>query len=396
MAQQTIEDIEDRLTKAVRMITNQPDQASHGVKVALRGASLHEADMYVVISNQDHKSTLFDLVTENRNLREEIRSLRTNSGQSWQHFLDLCGSRMRMVAGWKTTFAVEFGLTPGDLAAFERADRVPWSLLRRIEAMPLMPVASSKDDQRSRRTNFQRVAGELVDHLRAQGVSPSRIATMITELVQNYDDDITTLNQILGRRTVFSPDEVRPSDDLSPLTIKELRAMATSLFGENGSIRPLQHFVQTFAHTNINNFANKPEVLKQLDSRTCAGVRTAYHNELAMRAKDPKYERLSRAFGLLPKRTIRQRSTHDVSIVSSDEIMAFGQRIFGDDYRDRLAQLWGWDESYLYDIFNGRRPVPGEMGLIVRRMQECLAAVSLDDPEFVDKVHRAVKARLSG
>ena len=382
--------LEDRLTQVLYLITDQPEAAKHGLLVTTRQAGITVTDLRVVVAQNDRQSAMFTLVNENRALREQVTRWRGAKGLTWSEFAKACGEHIDTESTkWRSVIAKHLGLTAGDLTAWERADRVPVAVLKQLEKVP--DLRDSVDTKK--KTNFQTVMGHIVDHLKLAGVAPKQIAEWLTVALNTYDGDEIGINHILGRRTVVPAEEIRPPEDVTPVQLKEVTAMATSLWGRDSHKRPMENFI--LAHTQVDVFGcfQKPHLLAKLEVEHRRKLRLAVERENELRKTHPRYERFSRAFANLPKRTRKQRAPKDVgTTITGKTVQALGERWFGADYQKCLAALLGWNAgTYLPEIVNGGRDVPGEMETVLLGMQRCLDGIDLDAPDFVDTVFRRVK-----
>jgi hypothetical protein len=156
MRDDQIVDLEERLTKMMRRILDQPEAARHGILVELEKARLSITDLYVVIAGSD--SPLHMLAQENRELRAQLHLLAGGAGLTWQSFIGACEKVVDTVdPRWRNTIAPHLGCSVADLQGFQRNNRVPMSVLKQLEQVPDLRGSASDRDPRVR---------EILNHIR--------------------------------------------------------------------------------------------------------------------------------------------------------------------------------------------------------------------------------------
>lgn len=407
----SIEEIEDKLTKAWRLVTDQPETAAHGIRTILNGNQLHVGDMQIVITHADRKSTLFSFMNENRELREQVQRLRGTKGLTWSAFHEVVSQRMTTKGSkWRNVLASYLGVTQADLKQWEDGNRVPMAMLKQVEDMP---DSRADDKAATKKTNFLKVAGVLVDHLRMQAVAPSEIARLLTDFVTLYDGNEVGLDMVLGRRSVVSQDEILPADDVRPLTLRETTAMGVAMFGKDANKRPMVNFILAHLQVDVSGFNTNKALVEAIPTEGRLKLRAAYHDEMALRAKSERYARFSLAFRNLPKRTKRIRGKVDVGTLAAKKANDLIEVWFGADSLECLSTLSGWRRDYCKDVLGEGRPVPLELQELILGIETCLTVATnegvalikhdpptclrdLDDPNFVDVVFRVVKQHIRG
>lgn len=260
------------------------------------------------------------------------------------------------------------------------------------EPKPTTPQETTAEQVESnRRTNFHDIAGELVLAARLGGMKPRAITLTLQRLLRQFNGTSVTDNMIYGVRMTGDPNDILPANDASPLTRAEVMAMATSLWGDESNIEPMERFFITHAQTDISEFMTKDR-LEEIDPEVCKRIRKRYHLEMSLRGKNERYAKFSRGLARLPKRIKVQTEDKAVKLLGRDIADRAREwfRSDEDDVFEYLAQLCGWSKHYIKDIVDGKRDLSKEMEEVILRIDSLIEGLDVDSEEFVGKLFRRV------
>ena len=197
------ERLEDHLTDIFRRLTDTPEGAAHGARVTYAKHGLTAADIRVMVL-KGTTSNLLSLVAENRDLRAQIHRLRGAKGLTWADFVGACSTRIDVKApGWRRVIATKLGFTVNGLAEWERQDRVPYSLLARIEALPDLQT-----EPLPRSPQVARTVQSVVKAMRAGGATANQIPAWLAQLVALSDE--ATLTKLIEQALSEPAPEPKP------------------------------------------------------------------------------------------------------------------------------------------------------------------------------------------
>jgi hypothetical protein len=186
--------LEDKLTSVFRMIDVHPEQTKHATMVTLARSKYTLSDLRVVIASGDRDSAMQSMHEENRELRDELRRVRGAKGLTWDDFLAVCRQKVEVKGSkWRGIIARHLGLKTADLAAYERLNRVPLSVLKQLDAMEDL-----RGEPTRRSPNFHGILTQVVERLHAGGLGEKAINRLVTGLVTGYDGDAATLTMAIG------------------------------------------------------------------------------------------------------------------------------------------------------------------------------------------------------
>jgi hypothetical protein len=199
--------LENRLTDLIRRVTDTPLPVANAVSVFFEKNNLTAADIRVLVM-KGAQSNLFSLVEENRELRAEVNRLKAAHGLKWSEFVAVCASKVDVNdKRWRQVIASHFGYSMNTLTEWEREDRVPYLVLKKIEDLPDLR-GEPKPHQ-----NLSRAVGALVRNLRARGVRPEQISSWLLSLYEAADTE--TLRKLIDE-ALTEPAPVSPKE-----TVKE-------------------------------------------------------------------------------------------------------------------------------------------------------------------------------
>lgn len=391
--------LEDRLTGMLRLISDQPANAAHAIQTTLRNASLSIADLRIVVAAEDRESALLRMYKEIAELREDVYRLRGTKGLKWDDFVEACGRKVDITKrDWIKVLAGALAIGTGELRAFQKNDRVPIVLLRKLDQLPDYvppPAAPGK----SRRTNFHDLVGELVVRARLGGMTPGAIRESLDNFLRFFEEKTVTQGMVDGVRVKGSSEILSP-DDPSPLTRSEVVAMQTRLWGSEGNVRPMERFFITHIQRDVRGFMRDDTKLASLKRQDCLRLRQRFHAEMELRAKNRNYEKLSKALGLLSKREHRRGERgpelryHERKVgLTPQQIKTLFARWLNpvDDVIPYIAQLCGYDIRTTGQAFYESDKFPEQMALTLAVIHKVVDCIDIDDPGFEAKVSDNVK-----
>jgi hypothetical protein len=181
------EQLEHTLTQMLRLLVDRPDNVTFRNRLHSAGTGI--AQVFVRIDPAEDPMTILRRRIQQRERLIDLTRIASDYVK-WDDFVFTCSRKIDVTRTWMSGIAEATGIDPWNIRYHKETGTVPTEWIEKVLALPDW---TPPPDQRS---NFSKIAVELVAALRSSGKSSSWIATTLTSFLRDFDATKVTTSDV--------------------------------------------------------------------------------------------------------------------------------------------------------------------------------------------------------
>jgi hypothetical protein len=196
-----LERLETTLTRGLQnLLSSAADTSLQPLAARLRSGGVHITEVRVKIQRDETPMERYE--REMRIMDEWHKLFTATRSYKWDDFASACSRKIDITRAWKTAIADAIGVDLSTLRYAEEHGYARWEWLTKLAALPDWTPTPE------RRSNFSRVAGQLVRRMRHAGMSRHEIAKAFNDFLRDFNGTHVTAADV--RYSVDASDDGMP------------------------------------------------------------------------------------------------------------------------------------------------------------------------------------------